>query len=251
MTYWQFHAAFLLPALAALLGWQHWRGYRAPRRVWLGIATAAAIALVYTTPWDNYLVQRGVWSYRPDRVALPWRLGYVPLEEYAFFVLQPFLAGLCLWACVPAQTHRWWWRLPHRSWRFRLAGASVAALLCASGILALAVGGRWLYAGLILVWGSPPLALHWLYGGDLLWQSRGPGLLAAGLSTGYLWTADRVAIGAGIWSISPLHSTGWSLAGLPAEEALFFLVTNLLIIQTLLLLWRRFGVAGTVVPPRP
>lgn len=51
------------------------------------------LALLYTTPWDNYLVAAGVWSYDPARV---WSitLGHVPLEEYLFFVLQPVLGAL-------------------------------------------------------------------------------------------------------------------------------------------------------------
>lgn len=51
------------------------------------------IALVYTTPWDNYLVATQVWYYDPARV---WNiiLGWVPLEEYMFFVLQTIFTGL-------------------------------------------------------------------------------------------------------------------------------------------------------------
>lgn len=51
------------------------------------------IALIYTTPWDNYLVASGVWFYDPARV---WNiiLGWVPLEEYIFFILQTILTGL-------------------------------------------------------------------------------------------------------------------------------------------------------------
>ncbi len=60
-------------------------------RTALGLAVLAAV--LYTAPWDNYLVATRVWSYDPARV---WRivLGYVPLEEYLFFVLQPVLAAL-------------------------------------------------------------------------------------------------------------------------------------------------------------
>jgi lycopene cyclase domain-containing protein len=55
------------------------------------------IAVVYTTPWDNYLVATRVWYYNPQLV-LSVPLGYVPLEEYAFFILQTFLTGLfALW----------------------------------------------------------------------------------------------------------------------------------------------------------
>jgi lycopene cyclase domain-containing protein len=59
----------------------------------MAVGATAIIALVYTTPWDNYLVATGVWHYDPARI---WGivLGYVPLEEYLFFVLQTMLGAL-------------------------------------------------------------------------------------------------------------------------------------------------------------
>jgi lycopene cyclase domain-containing protein len=53
------------------------------------------IAVVYTTPWDNYLVATGVWWYDPQLVT-GLVLGWVPIEEYTFFIVQPILAGLWL-----------------------------------------------------------------------------------------------------------------------------------------------------------
>ncbi|MEP7288663.1 MAG: lycopene cyclase domain-containing protein [Chloroflexota bacterium] len=67
---------------------------RAIRRIHLIILLAlAVIAIVYTTPWDNYLVASGVWYYDP-KLVFNITLGYVPLEEYLFFILQSFLTGI-------------------------------------------------------------------------------------------------------------------------------------------------------------
>jgi len=85
MTYGEFLATFLgIPVLAALplIG----------RRLWLTLGGVALLALVYTAPWDNLIVLDGVWSYGPHRVA-GVILGHVPLEEYAFYVLQVILTG--------------------------------------------------------------------------------------------------------------------------------------------------------------
>ena len=63
-------------------------------RWWVVTVTLTILlALIYTTPWDNYLVATRVWSYDPARV---WGivLGYVPLEEYLFFILQPIVGAL-------------------------------------------------------------------------------------------------------------------------------------------------------------
>jgi lycopene cyclase domain-containing protein len=60
---------------------------RMTKREWFAVVTLPILAVVWTTPWDNYLVASGVWRYNPQKV---WNviLGHVPLEEYLFFVLQ-------------------------------------------------------------------------------------------------------------------------------------------------------------------
>ncbi len=243
MTYWGFHLAFILPAIGALLFIYHRiKGPRPPRAA-LGFGLIAGVALLYTAPWDNYLIVRGVWSYPPDRVSESMRLGRVPLEECGFFVLQPVLTGLCLLCFLRQSGNRDWLRPPPRGWLPRITGGALALLAGGVGGLGLAAGGRWLYLGLILVWSAPPLALHWFYGGNSLWRSRRVLGISLAVATFYLWAADRVAIGLQIWSVSPLHATGWHLLGLPVEEALFFLVTNLLVLQGLLLFFWWF------VPP--
>jgi lycopene cyclase domain-containing protein len=65
---------------------------RMTKREWLVIVLLPVLAVVWTTPWDNYLVASGVWRYDPKKV---WNviLGYVPLEEYLFFVLQSLAVG--------------------------------------------------------------------------------------------------------------------------------------------------------------
>src|SRR5690606_27373918 len=95
MTYWQFHLVFIVPALLllALVPPRPLAG-EARRKSLFYLVLIAAIAFLYTTPWDNYLVYRGVWGYGTARVL--GVIGYVPIEEYAFFLPQPFLTGLWL-----------------------------------------------------------------------------------------------------------------------------------------------------------
>jgi lycopene cyclase domain-containing protein len=61
-------------------------------------------------------------------------------------------------------------------------------------------------------------------------------LIGTLVPTLYLWVIDRIAIGNGIWRISDAYTTGIQLFGLPIEEATFFLVTNLLVVQGISLL---------------
>ncbi len=94
MTYFGFLLRFLMIPillLAALV----WAGRKRLSLRGLPFATGVhmILALLYTTPWDNYLVATGVWYYNPALIS-GFLLGYVPLEEYTFFVLQTILVGL-------------------------------------------------------------------------------------------------------------------------------------------------------------
>ncbi|NNF56927.1 MAG: lycopene cyclase domain-containing protein [Rhodothermaceae bacterium] len=221
MTYLQFHAAFTLPALAALWIFR-------PRRVpaWWPLVALVVIAFVYTTPWDNYLVAQRVWTYPADRVLAT--VGHVPVEEYAFFVIQTVMTGL-LFIFVRA---RYFLAVPAPASRHvRLPGTVLFGALALTGWLLTALGGRGLYLGLVLGWACPVLAGMWAFGGDMLWARRRLIAWAVAVPTLYLCIADRIAIALDIWHISEATSTGVMILGLPIEEALFFFVTNLMIVQ--------------------
>ena len=98
----------------------------------------------------------------------------------------------------------------------------------------MAVGGDVRYLGLLLLWAGPPLALQRAVAGDLLRASRWDRLVVGAPVVLWLCLADRLAIGAGTWSIAADASTG-VLLGLPVEEALFFCLTGLLVADGLLL----------------
>ena len=235
VTYAAFHLVFILPPIA-LLSVAAWRTRRARRGQpddvrYIGLI--AAIAFVYTIPWDNYLVWREVWSYGPDRVL--GTVGYVPVEEYAFFLLQPVLTGL--WYLLVRARH------PHvaagserASERAKPVGVAVWLAVTVAGIALILGGGHGLYLGLILAWAGPVLAAMWWIAGDALWANRRALVWALAPPTLYLWVADAVAIRQGTWTITDATRTGVELLGLPVEEAAFFLLTNLLVVQGLLLL---------------
>jgi lycopene cyclase domain-containing protein len=80
----------MCPPLAALL---YLLRRKLSRLTWIGLLGMVVAALVYTSPWDNYLVATKVWFYDP-RAVLNIILGYLPLEEYLFIILQTLLVGL-------------------------------------------------------------------------------------------------------------------------------------------------------------
>lgn len=236
MTYFGFLAQFLLIPIAflgLLALWDRRRGVTRPTdfralSAWKGIALLVGVALIYTTPWDNYLVATRVWWYDPALVT-GITFGWVPLEEYTFFVLQPILTGLWLLFLMRLLPKA---NAVHQPSRFRpIAVLSTGAVWIAA---ALALAARWepgTYLALELAWALPPIMLQLAVGGDILWQHRKLILLGIGPTTLYLAAADVLAIGGGTWTISPTQSLGLLIGGvLPVEELLFFLLTNTLVV---------------------
>jgi lycopene cyclase domain-containing protein len=226
MTYFAFHLVFVIPPIVLLA----WLGRRQPlagiggQRARLALPLIVLIALVYTTPWDNYLVWRGIWEYGSDRVV--GTIGYVPVEEYLFFLLQSILTGLWLYWLLACKSEP----LQQSSLRLRVLMLMFGVILSIAGFLML----RWdstLYLGLVLAWAAPVLSLQWILGAPTLWAMKRIWLMGVLVPTLYLWVADRIAIGNGIWQIADRYTTGLELFGLPIEEATFFLVTNLLVVQ--------------------
>lgn len=232
MSYLTFHLLFTVPPIVlmatTLPGSLNDLGGSRAR---LALPLIALVAFTYTTAWDNYLVAREVWWYGPGRVI--GTIGFVPIEEYLFFALQPVLTGLFLFQYL-GRTQRS--LTPGRSWT-AWGGFLVFTMLTAIGItFLLGVGPRGLYMGLVLTWACPILAGMWLYDGETLWAHRHTLLYTVGIPTAYLWVADGIAIASGVWTISSIYTLGLSLLSLPIEEATFFLVTNLLVVKGILLL---------------
>lgn len=200
-------------------------------RHWLGTLILALIAIVWTTPWDNAIVARGVWSYGVDRVI--GTIGVVPIEEYAFMVLMPFLNAAALaWLMRGNVIGPTRWRVPQP--RARKAVLLLATAVGGAGLLLLQFESG-IYLGAILIWFTPPLTLQACFDPSTLrrcWRIVAVGTL---LPTLYLSAADAYAIGQGIWTIHPETRTGLGIGTLPFEEILFFFATSLLIAQGLVL----------------
>ena len=234
MTYFGFLAIFVGPPLVFLTV-QNWQLRQQPFPTRLSafkpisvVLAHILVALLYTTLWDNYLVATGVWWYAPTLVT-GLTLGWVPIEEYTFFIVQTLMTGLWLiWLArkiVPLRG-----KIKCRP-VLRWLSTLILGILWTLSVVILA--NDWepgTYLGLILVWALPPIMLQTAFGADILWGYRRlilPGFIGPTL---YLSLADTFAIQSGIWTIDPAQTTGYHFpGGLPVEEFIFFLVTNLLI----------------------
>ena len=89
-----------------------------------------------------------------------------------------------------------------------------------------------LYMGLILVWASPFVLLLWTLAHQLIIElPLSNTLVPITLPTLYLWIVDTLALRRGTWVIETGTKIGIHLwEGLEVEEAVFFLVTNVLIV---------------------
>lgn len=219
-------------------------GFRNGCTVWTAIGVHVLLAVAYTTPWDNYLVATGVWYYNTDLVT-GLLIGYVPIEEYTFFVVETILAGL------------WWWFLARRisplpmgegpghhseqveavregfqpnKKLVRVSAGLLVFLWLIFTYLFFFGDEKWTYLGITLFWALPAIVPQLLFGADILWHYRKLVFWGIMIPGAYLSLMDIVALTESTWSISPTQTTGIVFFGiLPLEEVVFFFITNILI----------------------
>ena len=235
MTYFGVLLTFIVPPLLALLVivprdlWGRWLGKPVKvdwKSYWV-ILGHVLLALVYTTPWDNYLVATNVWWY-DARLVTGITLGWVPIEEYTFFVLQTLLSGFWTLGLLrfvsresgqisPKNRLRWW------------SSLAVMSLWLVSTFLLLSGWKSGTYLTLILSWALIPVLVQFWFGADILLSRWRLLLPAIAVPTLYLWLVDASALTDGTWVIDPAQTTGLKIGVLPVEEMLFFLMTNVII----------------------
>ena len=87
-----------------------------------------------------------------------------------------------------------------------------------------------------LGWALPVILIQWLVAGRELWRRRRVLGLAVAVATLYLAACDAFALGHGIWRVDPRRVLGLRFGPLPLEEAVFYLVTNIMAAQGFVML---------------
>ncbi len=233
MSYLNFLLIFLIPLLTlnAFLFYKY--DGREKKYTLLGITLLAVLAFLYTTPWDNYLVANGVWWYGENRIL--GTIGYVPIEEYLFFILQTFMTGFftyLIWN--KEQKHNI--KKKTVTTRKTLKRVFIFMLLVAQSIsIYMLTTTKGFYLGLILSWSLPVVIIQLLFGFNYIKLHLKTFFHSFFWPSLYLCLADCFAIANGIWSISENYTLDIKFGALPIEEAVFFFATNIMVALGLLL----------------
>ncbi|KEF57984.1 uncharacterized protein A1O9_05907 [Exophiala aquamarina CBS 119918] len=197
------------------------------------------IAVAYTIPWDSYLIRTGIWTYPPTVIIGP-RLFSIPVEELFFIVVQTYITTciqIFLSKSVMTATH-----LHNETDTKDSVGnklllrkriGQVILLLCSVLPPSLWNGhSKGTYMILILSWSAPVMLMLWTFAYQLLLTlPTTHTLFPVVVTTLYLWIVDTFALHRGTWSIAPGTKLGiYVWPHLELEEAIFFLVTNVLVV---------------------
>jgi len=220
--------------LLAALNWPE--PWTAGEGLALGLVLLAV--MVFTTPWDNLAAKWGIWGFPPEKYSL--RFGYLPIEEYAFFLLQSLnviLAVRQLFHFFPD------WQTGQETdigkWTLICLGVSVfpwAVVTWQLRLLRRKAGPCVNYA-IHLAWFLPVIYAQWVLAPSLFWAHAGLLATVTAVFGIYYTLADLAAVRAGTWFFDEKQITGVKLGGiLPWEEIAFFFLTSLLVAQSYLLL---------------
>lgn len=223
----------MLVVLGALSGREAWTGGEI-----LAFGLVLLAVFVFTTPWDNLAAKWGIWGFPREKYTV--RLGYLPVEEYAFFLLQSanvMLAVRALFLFFPD------WETGQETSLSRgtvlFLGVSIVPwLIVATQLrwLRRKAGARVNYA-LHLAWFLPVIYVQWIIAPPLFFAHAGMLAIITAAFGIYYTLADLAAVRAGTWFFDEKQITGLKLGGiLPWEEIAFFFLTSLLVAQSYLLL---------------
>ncbi|KAL6412515.1 phytoene synthase [Ilyonectria robusta] len=227
LDYWLVHLLWTIPPalLMTILYWPFFTKLEVYK-----ISTLATVATLATLPWDSYLVRTNVWSYPATAVAGP-TLFAVPMEEVFFFIIQTYITAL-LYTILTKRLVLPTYLLRLPKGQLPLIGSLIISSVFILGAVGLWVGGRYTYLSLIMLWVCPFMLLQWVMSCRFLFAlPRKEIILSIGLSSLYLCVVDNLALRRGTWVIeqkTKMDIRVWD--SLELEEAIFFFVTNVMVI---------------------
>lgn len=186
----------------------------------LGLTIHLIIAVLYTVPWDNYLIKNGIWYY-DDKLIID-TIFLIPIGEYLFILLQTTL--ICLTISPATFSYN-----KNSCFKYSSKGLCIGLLFLFSGVV-LIFSTKSLYLSLILLWASAPFTVQLSIGFNVLKDNIWVIFKYCFLFTIYFSIIDSYALGK-IWFIAESTSLGINIGNIPIEEIIFFCCTSLFILN--------------------
>ncbi|MBN1634603.1 MAG: lycopene cyclase domain-containing protein [Ignavibacteria bacterium] len=190
---------------------------------WLFVVSV--IAFVATAGWDNYAVYSGIWHFPEDKT-LGIKLFYVPVEEYIFFFLQTYTTGLVQFIFIKKNL-----KLNLKNLSFLIT----PVLIFQTNEIMKLPFDKYNYLFHLFSWGGIFILIQIIAGRKKILNNISKIVLPSFIMTLYFSIADSISIGYGIWDFDPMQTIGVRIFNIPLEEILFFLVTNILITEAMIL----------------
>lgn len=183
----------------------------------------ALFSVLYTTPWDNWLIENHVWWLDEMRLS-GTKFGFVPIEELGFYMLIVLLGGQ--WANFVYHRFDFRFGATPENPAFRRNSALVVGAVWVLDVAFLLFGTRWLPKGTFLAQclliTLPALAFQLAVAGDLFLHRR-RFIAAVVFPVGMYLTvvAGLFTFGSELWVVDPKLSI-WRIPHLLPVEMPFF-----------------------------
>lgn len=192
----------------------------------------SGLALIYTIPWFYFVIQNGALTYSTEKVLATVRL--VPIEDCVFVVAHTVMTSLWTLLCT-------WWSI-HPCLNFnhdktshqliRWIPISTLSFLTVKGYRMMTIPGlNTFYLGSILCWACPAIILLWYGTGNYFVKRFKSYLIAIAAPTLFMCRVSQIVMNNNIRHVNAQTSLNAFVAEhLPIEDALFFLVSNVIIV---------------------
>lgn len=186
--------------------------------------------LAYLKLWDTLIIPDRTWTFIPERVNSI--IGESTIEKNMFFLLQIILTSLWTLICVR-------WTIPclcfnqnKKSYQLiQWIPILLLNIVMAIGCTMVVPGQNTFYLGCLLCWASPIIMYLWYGCGNFFVKKIISSSIAIVVPTLYFcWMNQKISV-VNIWyTKKPTSLNVFIFEDLPLEEALYFFITNVIIV---------------------
>lgn len=225
------HFAYTLPVLSALI---------LIARPFINRSEIFKIVLItithfaYLKLWDAFIITDDTWTFLPERVHSI--IGQSTTEKYMFLLIQIVLTSLWALICVR-------WTIPCLCFNYNKKSYQLIqwipilllSIVMAVGFTMVDPGQDTFYLGCLLCWASPAVMYLWYGSGNYFVNKIISSSIATVIPTLYLcWVNQKVSVVNDLHTSAPTSLNVFVAEDLTLEEALYFFITNVIIVLAVL-----------------